>query len=113
MTGNELKIELRNLQLSDYEQLKSSMIEAYSGLENSFWKEETIEKLLDIFPEGQLCVLVNGKVVGAALSIIVDYKKYGNTHTYAEITDNYNFGTHDPKGDVLYGYKISKFICKD
>jgi predicted amidohydrolase/ribosomal protein S18 acetylase RimI-like enzyme len=106
MNGNDLKIELRNLQLNDYEQLKSSMIEAYIGLENSFWKKETIEKLLGLFPEGQLCVLVNGKVVGAALSIVVDYKKYGDTHTYAQITDNFQFDTHNPDGDVLYGIDV-------
>jgi predicted amidohydrolase/GNAT superfamily N-acetyltransferase len=106
MAGNDLKIELRNLKTNDYEQLKSSMIEAYIGLENAFWKKESIDTLLELFPDGQLCVLVNGKVVGAALSIVVDYKKYGDNHTYAQITDKFTFGSHDPDGDVLYGIDV-------
>ena len=36
-------VELRNLQLEDYKQLKNSMIEAYPGMENSYWKEDQID----------------------------------------------------------------------
>jgi len=50
--------------------------------------------------------MVNGIVAGCALSIIVDYTKYGDKHTYVQITGNYTFSTHDPNGDVLYGIDI-------
>lgn len=100
------KVELRNLQLSDYRELKNSMIEAYKNWSDSYWKENHIEKLLEKFPEGQLCMVVDGKVVGSALSIIVDYKKYGDNHTYREITGDYSFSTHDEDGDVLYGIDV-------
>ena len=100
------KIELRNLQIDDYKELKSSMMEAYSELENSYWKEHHIEKLLSIFPEGQLVVLVDGKVVGSALSLIIDYRKVIANHTYAQITGNYSFDTHNPLGEVLYGIDV-------
>ncbi|MDP2159232.1 MAG: bifunctional GNAT family N-acetyltransferase/carbon-nitrogen hydrolase family protein [Flavobacterium sp.] len=100
------KIELRNLQFEDYKQLKDSMMEAYSELENSYWKEHHIEKLLSIFPEGQLVVLVDGKVVGSALSLIIDYRKVIANHTYAQITGNYSFDTHNPSGEVLYGIDV-------
>ncbi len=99
-------IELRNLQFEDYLGLKEAMIEAYSGIGGMYWREKSIRKLLDIFPEGQLCVLVDGKVAGCALSIIVDYKKYGDNHTYRQITADYTFKTHTDKGDVLYGIEI-------
>lgn len=100
------KIELRNLQIEDYKELKNSMMEAYSELENSYWKEHHIEKLLSIFPEGQLVVLVDDKVVGSALSLIIDYNKVIANHTYAQITGNYTFSTHNPKGEVLYGIDV-------
>ncbi|WP_291118644.1 bifunctional GNAT family N-acetyltransferase/carbon-nitrogen hydrolase family protein [Flavobacterium sp. UBA6135] len=100
------KIELRNLQIEDYKELKNSMMEAYSELENSYWKEHHIEKLLSIFPEGQLVVLVDDKVVGSALSLIIDYKKVIANHTYAQITGNYSFDTHNPLGEVLYGIDV-------
>ncbi len=100
------KIELRNLLLEDYVQLKESMIEAYSNLEVSHWKEHHIKKLLEKFPEGQICVLVDGKVVGSALSLILDYKKFGDDHTYKQVTGNFSFETHDPSGDILYGIDV-------
>lgn len=102
--AEELKIELRNLTKEDYLNLKQSMIEAYSDWEGAaFWGENTITKLLQIFPEGQICILVNGTIAGTALSLIIDYSKFGDNHTYEQITGNYTFSTHDPDGDVLYG----------
>jgi len=101
-----MKIELRNLHFEDYLGLKEAMIEAYAGIGGDYWQAEDIRTLLNIFPEGQLCVLVDGKVVATALTIIVDYKKYGDSHTFKEITGNYTFNTHFPAGDVLYGIEI-------
>jgi GNAT superfamily N-acetyltransferase len=102
--NEDLKIELRKLTKDDYLGLKASMVEAYSDWEGaSFWGEAHISKLVEIFPEGQICLLVNGAIAGCALSLIVDYDKFGDNHTYAQITGNYTFSTHNPKGDVLYG----------
>lgn len=100
------KVELRNLKIEDYKELKNSMVEAYNELEEAYWEEEQIERLLELFPEGQLVILVDGKVVGSALSLIVDNRKASATHTYEKITGNYTFSTHDPFGDVLYGIDV-------
>jgi predicted amidohydrolase/ribosomal protein S18 acetylase RimI-like enzyme len=104
-------IELRHLRIEDYLDLKKSMQKAYDDLENSHWLEQHIQDLLDVFPDGQLCVVYDGNVVGCALSLIIDYKKMGDNHTYAQITGNYTFSTHDPDGDILYG--IDVFIHPD
>ncbi len=80
---------------------------AYSNWQGSYWNSDTQNKLIKKFPEAQLVIKVDDVVVGCALSIIVDYDKYGDKHTYKEITGNYTFNTHDPKnGDVLYGIEI-------
>jgi len=100
------KVELRNLRIEDYKELKNSMMEAYHELENSYWQEHHIEKLLKIFPEGQLVILIDEKVIGSALSLIVHEETANKNHTYAEITGNYTFSTHDDSGDVLYGIDI-------
>lgn len=101
-----LKIEIRNLRIEDYRDLKNSMIEAYSDWEDAYWPEHQIKKLLEIFPEGQIGAFVNGKVAGSALSIIVDYEKIGDDHTYNQITGDFTFSTHDDDGDVLYGIDV-------
>lgn len=104
------KVELRNLQIEDYKQLRLSMQHAYTAAEmemdEPYWGEKDIERLLNIFPEGQLVILVDGKVVGSALSLIVDYKKATSNHTYEKITGNYSFDTHDYEGEVLYGIDV-------
>ena len=104
--GQENIITLRNLKLKDYQDLKEAMSTAYAGIPEPVWEKEHIRDLLEIFPEGQICVVVNEKVVGFALALIVDYEKFGDKHTYAEITGNETFNTHDSNGDVLYGIDL-------
>jgi len=100
------KVELRNLQIEDYKQLKTSMLHSYGELDEPYWREDEIKNLLDIFPDGQIVILVDNKVVGSALSILVNYKKASSNHTYEKITGNYTFSTHDPDGEVLYGIDV-------
>jgi predicted amidohydrolase/ribosomal protein S18 acetylase RimI-like enzyme len=102
---------LRHLKLSDYPQLKDIMIKVYDKVKDAYWEKLDIKRLLKTFPEGQLCIELDGKMVAAALSIIVDYKKFGDNHTYNKITGNETFSTHDPFGDVLYG--IDVFVHPD
>jgi predicted amidohydrolase/ribosomal protein S18 acetylase RimI-like enzyme len=100
------KIELQFLQLDDYLQLKDIMKTAYSSMPESYWSEDHIETLLKKFPEGQVVIKANGQIAGCALSIIVDYRKFDDNHTYKQITANYTFESHDDEGDVLYGIDV-------
>jgi predicted amidohydrolase/GNAT superfamily N-acetyltransferase len=102
----ETKISLRNLKIEDYEHLSEVMKRAYASMGGSVWKKEQIEKLLEIFPDGQICVELNGKPVACALSLIIDYSKFTDKHTYAEITGDYAFSTFDSLGDTLYGIDV-------
>lgn len=104
-SGNEIKIEVRNFKIHDFEDLTESMRGAYPNIEDD-WMRSDVKALLTKFPEGQICVEVNSKVVACAFSLIVDYDKFGDDHTYNEITGNSKFSTHDPDGDVLYGIEV-------
>ncbi|KAA3625470.1 MAG: GNAT family N-acetyltransferase [Bacteroidetes bacterium] len=99
-------IELRNLKIEDYLDLTNSMKAAYADWVGSHWEEDHIRKLLEVFPEGQLCIVYEGRVVASALALIVDYQKFGDNHTYQQITGDYTFNTHNSKGDVLYGIDV-------
>lgn len=101
-----ISIEVRNLTIDDYHHLRESMIQAYASMGGQHWKEESLARLIHKFPEGQLVVTVNKKVVGCALSLIVNYAKFTDNHSYQLITGNYTFDTHDPEGDTMYGIEI-------
>lgn len=104
--SKKLKVEIRALRLSDFDTLEAAMRESYRDSGMDVWQREQIQRLIQDFPEGQMCVEVNGKVVGAALSIIINYDDYGDDHTYAQVTGNYQLNTHNPKGDTLYGIEV-------
>jgi predicted amidohydrolase/GNAT superfamily N-acetyltransferase len=99
-------IELTFLNLDDYQELKTAMIQSYTTMPDAYWKEHHIATLIQRFPEGQVVVKVDGEIAGCALSIIVDYDKFDDHHTYREITGDYSFKTHTADGDMLYGIDI-------
>jgi predicted amidohydrolase/GNAT superfamily N-acetyltransferase len=111
MIKNIENIELHYLTLDDYKELKETMIQVYASMPGSYWRENQIKSLIDKFPEGQVVIKINNQLAGCALSIILDYKKFDDEHTYEDITGNFTFDTHDEEGDVLYG--IDVFIKKE
>ncbi|MBX7139409.1 MAG: bifunctional GNAT family N-acetyltransferase/carbon-nitrogen hydrolase family protein [Oligoflexia bacterium] len=104
--NKKFKVKLRALELADFDKLETAMRESYRGSGMDVWQREQIHRLIQDFPEGQICCEVNGEVAGAALSILVKYDDYGDDHTYMQVTGNYQLNTHNPKGDVLYGIEV-------
>jgi predicted amidohydrolase/GNAT superfamily N-acetyltransferase len=100
-----MKVEVAHLTMSDFLDLKESMLESYTAW-GAYWRDHQIAHLLELFPEGQLCIKVDGTLVGAALSLLIDYKTLGDNHTYKDATGEYTFSSHNPQGDVLYGIEI-------
>lgn len=99
------KVQIRNLQIEDYDQLAQSFTRVYSDGSDVFWTHKQIEKLIRIFPEGQIVTVVDEKIVGCALSIIVNYDDVKNDHTYAQVTGKETFNTHNPKGTYFMASK--------
>ena len=99
-------IAVRNLHPDDYDALNAVSTAAYDRVGAKVWARQQIGKLVDLFPEGQLCVTVGDRPVAFALSMIVSYAQFGDAHSFAEITDQRRFSNHDRQGDVLYGLDI-------
>lgn len=55
------KIELRYLRVKDYEELKISMLEIYGGMNNAYWSKADIKTLVNKFPDGQFCIVIDEK----------------------------------------------------
>lgn len=109
---SEHKLNLRQLTFDDYHDLKAIMDKVYPVMGGTFvLPEKKFRAQLNVFPEGQICIEDHGVVVAAAFAIIVDYDKFGDQHTYGEITGNAYLTTHDPLGDVLYGVDV--FVSPD
>ena len=99
------RLNIRNLVAEDYPNLKKIMDLLYPGMGGA-WPEHKFRQQLATFPNGQICIEDNGSVVAAAFSLIVDYDRFGDHHTYDQITGNALLTTHDPDGDVLYGMEV-------
>lgn len=101
---SEHHLVLRLLKSEDYPDLKEIMDLIYPRL--GAWEKKAFEAQLNRFAEGQICIEDNGKVTAAAISVIIDYNKFGDKHTYKDITGNGYLTTHNKKGDTLYGVDI-------
>ncbi|MCF8105920.1 MAG: GNAT family N-acetyltransferase [Desulfohalobiaceae bacterium] len=99
------KLELRNLRSSDYEDILEIMERVYRVM-GEHWTKEEFASHLARFPQGQICIEDRGKVVAAALSLIIDFSKYGENHTYHQIIGEGHLKNHDPDGDYLYGIEV-------
>ncbi|MDR4504933.1 MAG: GNAT family N-acetyltransferase [Candidatus Scalindua sp.] len=104
------KLKVRNLTIADYDEIQPIMRQAYSGIGGA-WRKEEIKRLLTLFPEGQICIEDKGSVVGAALTLIVDYASVEDYHSYDDIVAEGMFSKNDMEGDYLYG--IDVFIDKE
>ncbi|BBN80074.1 hydrolase [Pseudoalteromonas sp. A25] len=105
MSIEKARITLCNINKKDYPQIKTLMDEAYPDLGGA-WPSHTIFRLIDQFPEGQIGILDEGRLVGLALSVQVDYQRFSNPHTYDEIVDAHNRVFSDSNGDALYGLDV-------
>ena len=98
------QLTLRRTELRDYEDIHEIMHLVYPHM--GPWEPELFERQLEVFPEGQLCIETEGKVVAAAISMVVHYERFGHNHTYWQIIGDGALGNHDPEGDTLYGVDV-------
>lgn len=102
--ASDHKLKIRNVELSDYDEIQDIMEQVYSGIGS--WTRKEFKSLLKVFPEGQIAIEDNGVLVACAFSLMLDYDEYGDKHSYQEITGNGLFNTHDAEGDTLYGIDV-------
>ena len=100
----EWKTKVRPLTMDDYEALVAMQTKCFPGMQP--WSREQIESQLQIFPEGQLCVEIDGEIAASSSSLIVNYDPSLEWHNWHAIADHGFIRNHDPKGDTLYGIEI-------
>ncbi|MFN2335315.1 MAG: hydrolase, partial [Wenzhouxiangellaceae bacterium] len=100
------RLILRQTRPEDYADVAEIMDRVYAGDLDGAWTEEQFQSQIRRFSEGQLCIEDNGRVVAAAISLIVKYSRWGHDHRYWDIVGDGYLTTHDPKGDILYGVDV-------
>lgn len=105
MSEESTHLRLRELCSDDYEPLAQLMDDIFSDLGGA-WSRGIIRQLMQLFPEGQMCIEDNGRLVAGALTIRVSYERFSNPHCYDDLITDYRVEAHVPDGDALYGLDV-------
>lgn len=100
----ERRIVVRSLRQEDYEALVLLQEACFPKMKP--WSREQFDALLTRFPEGQICVEFEGKIIASSSSLIVDYDLYSDWHDWMTISSGGLLTNHNPNADVLYGIEI-------
>jgi len=98
------KLVLRKLEPEDFEAWRDLGLRCFPHMEP--WRREYFDSQLQHFPEGQMCIELDGEMVASASSLIVHHDDYQDWHSWREIADDGFIRNHDPDGDTLYGIEI-------
>lgn len=97
-------LHVRPLVRADFESLVALQRAGYTELDP--WTLDEFENQLRRFPDGQLCVEYDGRLIGAAHSLVIDFDEFGDIHTWEDIAGTGAIAKHDPDGDTLYGIEV-------
>lgn len=110
MTGaGNNNIIIRNVTSKDISdivelQKQSFPIMAKDGV---IWDEHHLESHIKIFPEGQFCAELDGKIVASSSSLVISLIPDYQEHTWKQATAYGMFTNHTLEGDSLYCADIS------
>jgi len=100
----EKKIIVRQIHIEDYDQIVQLQLRCFPGMKP--WTREQMESQLRTFPEGQICIEYDGKIVASCSSLILDFAMYGELHSWKDISDAGYISNHNQEGNTLYGIEI-------
>lgn len=100
---------IRNYQKEDFPALIRIQQECFPPPFPSdlWWNTEQLHNHVSLFPEGALCIEIDGEIVGSMTGLLIDFDPKHPDHTWEEITDNGYIRNHTPKGNTLYVVDIS------
>ncbi len=101
----ERRLVVRPLTLEDFDAVVALQLRCFPGI--APWTEDQLRQQLKLFPEGQICVELDGVLVATSSSLLVDEEDFGAWHTFKQVSDNGYIRGHDPEGDTLYGIDIA------
>lgn len=100
---------IRNITISDISKIVDLQKASFPDMATygMIWPPFFLRSHIKIFPEGQLTVEVDGRIVGSSSTLMVSLRPNHAEHTWDDVTGQGLFTNHDPTGDTLYGADIS------
>ncbi len=107
--GKPVLATLRNYNENDFEGLIEIQRESFPPPFPSelWWNREQLMSHVELFPQGAICVEIEGKIVGSITSLLVDFDQENPQHTWEEVTDSGYIRTHLQDGKTLYIVDVS------
>ncbi|USK58285.1 GNAT family N-acetyltransferase [Peribacillus asahii] len=100
---------LRNYTEADFDELIKVQSECFPSPfpEELWWNREQLNNHVTLFPEGAICVEVNGQLAGSLTTLCVNFDPAHPKHSWSEITDDGYIRNHQGNGNTLYVVDIS------
>ncbi len=100
----EKKLVIRNMKIEDFDDLVALGLACFPTMPP--WTKEEIASQLAIFPEGQIVIEYDDRLVASSSSLIIESANYTAESDWGKLTDNGLIRNHDEDGDTLYGMEI-------
>ncbi|MEQ2525500.1 GNAT family N-acetyltransferase [Bacillaceae bacterium CLA-AA-H227] len=107
--GKPLSAVIRNYNTNDFDELIQIQAECFPPPFPSelWWNKEQLTNHMTLFPEGALCMEIEGELAGSLTGLLVHFDPNHPQHTWEEVTDSGYIRNHQPDGNTLYIVDIS------
>ncbi|CEG23803.1 Acetyltransferase (GNAT) family protein [Planococcus massiliensis] len=95
---------VRNYSRTDFPELIAIQQESFPPPFPSelWWNEGQLANHVALYPEGAICVEIDGELAGSITALLTDFDPAHPEHTWEEATDNGSIRNHKPDGKTLY-----------
>ncbi|MDP1562762.1 MAG: bifunctional GNAT family N-acetyltransferase/carbon-nitrogen hydrolase family protein [Pirellulaceae bacterium] len=97
-------VRVRQLEEKDFEALITLQQKCFPGMQT--WERPQFISQLSLFPEGQIGIECDSKIVASSSSLILAYDPRLEWHNWKAVADGGYIRNHNRKGDTLYGIEI-------
>ena len=107
--GKPIRIIIRNYSKEDFDELIDIQRECFPPPFPSelWWNKEQLTNHVTLFPEGAICIEIDGQVVSSLTGVCTHFNPAHPDHTWEEATDSGYIRNHNSNGNTLYIVDIS------
>lgn len=104
LNGTIHKAIIRNYNRGDFKDLIDIQRECFPPPfpGELLWNEKQLSSHLEHYPEGALCVEIEGELAGSLTGMLTDFDSDELAHSWEEVTGHGSISTHKPEGKSFY-----------